>query len=281
MMNSSTAHKIVVGVGLAAVFGLGVSVIAARAEHDSQVARNASVAPLAENATDATAPAQGAAAPTLTDPTASPSGAPPAVAPVVAPAPGAATTGNGGQDAASGAAGDQSRLVKSKASDRADRRAAKTRSGGDNSGTRVASAAEANTSSAAESASRSSDSVKDDKELTPAPLLGNTTASAPAAATADALPAPAQTGQAAAKSASPDATSNATVASDSQITTDVKSQVAAAAPNSNVEVTTTNGVVALVGSVPSQDVVEQARQAAQRVAGVRNVDVSALMVSNQ
>jgi hyperosmotically inducible protein len=61
----------------------------------------------------------------------------------------------------------------------------------------------------------------------------------------------------------------------------VKSEIATAAPNSNVDVTTTNGVVALAGSVPNQDVVIQARQAAERVAGVKYVDASALMVSNQ
>jgi osmotically-inducible protein OsmY len=81
--------------------------------------------------------------------------------------------------------------------------------------------------------------------------------------------------------AMPNATSNEPVASDSQITTDVKSQLAMAAPNSNVGVTTTNGVVELAGSVPSQDAVEQARQTARGVAGVKFVDVSALTVSNQ
>jgi hypothetical protein len=33
--------------------------------------------------------------------------------------------------------------------------------------------------------------------------------------------------------------------------------------------------------VPSQDVVDQARQAAQQVPGVRQVDTSALLVRNQ
>jgi osmotically-inducible protein OsmY len=61
----------------------------------------------------------------------------------------------------------------------------------------------------------------------------------------------------------------------------VKSEIAAAAPNNAVDVTTSNGVVALAGSVSSQDAVDQARQAAQRVAGVKHVDASALTVSNQ
>jgi hyperosmotically inducible protein len=61
----------------------------------------------------------------------------------------------------------------------------------------------------------------------------------------------------------------------------VKSEIATAAPNSNVDVKTTNGVVALAGSVPTQDAIDQAKQAAQRVAGVKFVDATALMVSNQ
>ena len=77
------------------------------------------------------------------------------------------------------------------------------------------------------------------------------------------------------------ATSSAPVASDGQITASVKSEIATAAPNSNVDVRTSDGVVALAGSVPSEDAVDQARQAAQRVAGVKQVDASGLTVSNQ
>jgi osmotically-inducible protein OsmY len=45
-------------------------------------------------------------------------------------------------------------------------------------------------------------------------------------------------------------------------------------------VTTTNGAVALAGSVPNQDALNQAKQAAQSVDGVKTVDTSALLVSN-
>ena len=61
----------------------------------------------------------------------------------------------------------------------------------------------------------------------------------------------------------------------------MKSEVASAAPSSKVVVTTTNGAVSLVGSVPSQDAIVQAGQAAQRVAGVKSVDTTGLFVSNQ
>jgi hyperosmotically inducible protein len=94
-------------------------------------------------------------------------------------------------------------------------------------------------------------------------------ASAPAAATADPQSAPAQIGQ------------QATPASDSQITAEVKTEIATAAPDSNVIVTTNNGVVALAGSAPSQTDAEQAKQAAQRVAGIGHVDASGLTVVNR
>jgi hypothetical protein len=81
--------------------------------------------------------------------------------------------------------------------------------------------------------------------------------------------------------ASPAAAGNEPAASDSQITADVKSHIAVVAPDNNVHVTTTNGVVALAGSAPSQDAVDQAKLAAFRVAGVKDVDVAALKVSGQ
>jgi hyperosmotically inducible protein len=61
----------------------------------------------------------------------------------------------------------------------------------------------------------------------------------------------------------------------------VKSEIASAAPSSDVAVTTSDGSVALAGSLPNQDAVTQATQAALRVAGVKRVDASALTVSNQ
>jgi osmotically-inducible protein OsmY len=235
MMNSNSTHKIVVGIALAAVFGVGVSVFAVRAKHDSDVAGNAAAPAQAaltdQSATDGAAPAQSAAVQAPTDQTAPASSAPPVAQPEGAPA------------------SDEPRPIKSKASDRADRHVATARSSGDMSGTRVASA--------------------------------DTTSSAPGGATADAKQAPAQTAQEAERGVGPTATNNEPVASDNQITAAVKSEIATAAPNSDVNVTTTNGVVVLAGSVPSQNAVDQARQAAQRVPGVKQLDASALVVSNQ
>jgi hypothetical protein len=67
---------------------------------------------------------------------------------------------------------------------------------------------------------------------------------------------------------------------DSQITADVKSKIAAVAPEGTIDVTTRDGVVELAGSVPSQDVIDMARMVASNVPDVRRVDVSALMIGN-
>lgn len=68
---------------------------------------------------------------------------------------------------------------------------------------------------------------------------------------------------------------------DQQMTAQVRTSIANLAPGSNVDVKAIGGVVALAGSVPSQDLLEQARQAAQQVPGVKQVDTSALLVRNQ
>src|ERR1700683_1290475 len=93
MMNSNSTHKVVVGIGLAVIFGVGVSVFTVRAKHDSELARNAPApalaAPTDQNATDATgsgpnAAVQASADQTMPSSSAAPSAAP-AAPPVVAP----------------------------------------------------------------------------------------------------------------------------------------------------------------------------------------------------
>ena len=69
--------------------------------------------------------------------------------------------------------------------------------------------------------------------------------------------------------------------SDGQITAQVRSSIASLAPGSNIDVKANSGIVALAGAVPSQDVAEQARQAAQQVPGVKQVDTSALMIEKR
>jgi hyperosmotically inducible protein len=261
MMNSNLTSKIVVGIGLAAVVGIGVYEFNVHAEQqqENRIALNAS-APAMPDLTS-----QSAADALTPDLSASPTAPPEAV-----PTPSKTSNFT-----------DESKPAKLKRSDRVERQVAKTRNTEPTPAETVVLPASSATSRSALTASNNPDSVTSNKEMTPSPSSTDTTSAATAATTADAQPAPAQTGQVAAASTEPAAPSNAAVASDSQITAYVKSEIATAAPNSNVDVKTTNGVVALAGSVPSQDAIDQARQAAQRVAGVKFVDASALMVSNQ
>jgi hyperosmotically inducible protein len=91
-------------------------------------------------------------------------------------------------------------------------------------------------------------------------------------ASSDATPAPAP---------APDEANANAADTDGRITAQVRSSIATLAPGSNIDVKAMSGIVALAGSVPSQDMVEQARQAAQQVPGVRQVDTSALLVANR
>jgi hyperosmotically inducible protein len=74
----------------------------------------------------------------------------------------------------------------------------------------------------------------------------------------------------------------AVAATDSQITTDVKSQIAGDSPGKDpgIGVSTTNGVVALSGSLASQDAIDHVRIVVASVKDVKSVDTSALTVSN-
>ncbi len=277
MMNSVSTSRIVVGLGLVAVFGIGVSELAVHSNqaYESQAALNAptlaTVDPTVQNATDATVPAQGVAGQGLNDQTAASSSAPPA-API---------SSNSAKDDAGIPASDESKPAQSKKTDRADRRVAKARSTADIPAIRVVSAANSTPILAGESGSSNSVSVTSDKVPAPAPSASESMPAVTAGMTADTQQAPAQTGQKAATGADPAATSSEPVASDSQITAKVKTEIATAAPNSNVEVMTANGIVALAGSVPSKDAIVQVQEAAQRVAGVKYVDSSALVISNQ
>ena len=153
MMHSNSTHKVVVGIGLAVVFGVGVSVFTVRAKHESELARNAPAPALAapsdqsdQNGTCATALTPNAAAQTPTDQTAPTPTAPTVTAPPPAPSAAPAsppTTSNSTKDGT-------------------DRHVARTRNSTGSSGIRVASA---------ESASNS---------VTPAPSSSDMTSSVPA-----------------------------------------------------------------------------------------------------
>jgi hyperosmotically inducible protein len=78
-------------------------------------------------------------------------------------------------------------------------------------------------------------------------------------------------------------TSTEVAASDSQITTDVKSEIAgdsSLSKDAHIGVTTSAGVVALTGSLASQDAIDHVKDVAGRVKDVKSVDTSALLVAS-
>lgn len=72
------------------------------------------------------------------------------------------------------------------------------------------------------------------------------------------------------------------VASDSWITTKVKSEILASSVSKgfNVSVKTTHGVVVLRGTLPNRDAVDHVKDIASKVEGVKSVDTSALKVAS-
>ena len=78
------------------------------------------------------------------------------------------------------------------------------------------------------------------------------------------------------------ATSTEFAASDGQITTDVKSQLAgdSVSKGVNIGVTTTHGVVALTGTLTSQNAIDHVKDVTGKVKDVRSVDTSALVLAS-
>src|ERR1700758_982624 len=78
------------------------------------------------------------------------------------------------------------------------------------------------------------------------------------------------------------ATSAEFAASDGQITTDVKSQLAgdSLSKGVNIGVTTTHGVVALTGTLTSQNAIDHVKDVVRNVKDVKSVDTSALLLAS-
>jgi hypothetical protein len=256
MLDSQVSRKIVVVVGLAAVFGAIIFEFAARNEPVGHIAQTAPRPPAA--AAPATPPSNPpVSAPTLAQPTAQTapaSSSPATTTPAAAPPPAASSVGDTAKSDTRPPFEEESLTpAKPKASSpHSARRLAKTRHGDDSANTPAESALASNVNSAAEGPTNGPDGANSRSDGPPTSAATST------------IP-----------------TRQEPVASDSQITADAKAQIATTAPDSNIDVTTTDGVIALAGSVPSQDVAERARQAALRVAGVKDVDASALKVSDQ
>jgi hyperosmotically inducible protein len=87
--------------------------------------------------------------------------------------------------------------------------------------------------------------------------------------------------EAIASSPAPLSSNIAPAASDIQITTAVKSEIAAdgSSEDASVGVITTNGVVALTGSLATQEAINHLKGIAEKVQDVKSVDVSALKIT--
>jgi hypothetical protein len=82
--------------------------------------------------------------------------------------------------------------------------------------------------------------------------------------------------------AAPAAPATSSSPADSQITTDVKSQLAgdSLSKDVNIGVTTTDGVVALTGTLASQIAIAHVKDVAGKVKDVKSVDTSALVLAS-
>lgn len=283
--HTNMTSKLVVGFGLAALCAVGASIFAVQAKRHvaNDAAMSAATQPLSVPPTAATTngaiAGDTSAPPPLADSSVPPANA--AVAPTtpdVNPTP-AATP-------ASPAVDEPVPAIKAKKkSTRTSDQGMKPRSV-DKSSPVIDSTPPVNGATLAGSATGAADAsaaaAPPKMELTPSVSSADTAAAAPAqpsiSATAPAAPADATAQQQAAPQQPADTASAPT---DSQISDSVKSEIASAEPGSKVVVTTSNGAVSLVGSVPNQDAIVQASQAAQRIAGVKSVDSTGLFVSNQ
>jgi|GEM_PF-2918643 len=279
MMSSRIASRIVVAVGLAVVFGIGVVsifVVPAKPGVQNQVAHNAPSLATSTDQTPPNSPAPTAAAPDQTAPDASAAAATAPVAP-----PGVASPNDANENSASSNDTNVPKPSNARPHDaqaRNHHEKESSSSHGDDRSIRLASADSVKKSSAPQNASRSDlEAARSDSSITPAP---SPSAASDTVESSDNVP-PSPKVEANPASAQSDEGSASGSDMDGRITEEVRSSIASLAPGNTIDVKAMSGIVALAGTVPSQSVVEDARQAAQQIAGVKQVDTSALTVSNQ
>jgi hyperosmotically inducible protein len=253
-MNSQTSRKIIVAGSMAAVVLIGVVTFALRSHPVTSVAQTPQPPPPIAQIPGA-APAAGAEIPAAPAAGAQiPAG--PAVAQI--PAAPAAVAHNDSvatksADAATASAVEP-KLTHKRHVAKADTKAVAT----NDTVTRTGSAADTSEKPAAETVANNVDGVKSADDSTPPPATSS--------------PADDQKVGASAEFA----------AADSQITTDVKSQIAgdSVSKDANIGVTTTHGVVALTGNLASQDAIDHVKDVAGKVKDVKSVDSSALVLAS-
>ena len=241
-MNSQTSRKIIVASGMPVVLAIGVVTFALRSQSVTSVAQTAHpFTPIAETPA---APAATAENPTVPAAVAQIPDAPAAVAP----------SDSVGTESVHTA--DPS-VVEPKLAHNRHLANANTNAGATNdTATRTGSAADTSEKPATETVAGSADSVKSADELTMQPPISSAAADAQKVAA-----------------------STAFTASDSQITTDVRSEIAGDG-RVNIEVTTTHGAVVLSGSLTSQEAIDHVKDIAGKIAGVKSVDTSALVLAS-
>lgn len=248
-MKSELSHKIIVASGLAAVVGIGVVTFALRAHPSTSVAQISHTPASLDQFSTAPAPASAAQISEAPAPAsaAQVSGAPASVAH-------SDSVGAANRDTAAPAA------VEPKIA--ADRHLAKARisvATSNRSAARTGPAVNSSERPAAETLAASVDAVKSVDQPTMPSAASRMAADSPEGVT-----------------------SSWAAASDSSITTDVKSEIAADSVSKDVDigVTTTNGVVVLTGTLATKDAIEHVKDVAQKVKDVKSVDTSALKISN-
>jgi hyperosmotically inducible periplasmic protein len=240
-MDSQTIRKIIVAGGMAAVVGIGVVIFALRSHSAASVAQT----------TPAVTPPVAQIPPTAPEAAPMPA-APPAVQVPDAPAAVAQSdSGSSKADDATTAAAVEPKLARKRHVAKADT--------SDSTLARSGSAADMSKDVPAETVANRVDPVKSADEVPPPPAISGSSADSRDAGTGADL-----------------------AAADSQITTDVKSQIAGdtLTKDVNIGVTTTRGVVALSGSLASQDAIDHVKDVVGKVKDVKSVDSSALVLAS-
>jgi hyperosmotically inducible protein len=243
-MNSELSRKIIVASGLAVVVGIIAVTFALRSHHPAPVAQISQPPAAVAQIPDAPAPV----APTPDAPAAVAQipDAPVAVAP---------------KDNVGAKIGDTASSAAVEPKVAGNRHRADARISADTTDRTVApeSTVDSRKKSAGETLAKSVDGVKSVDEL--------------------AMPsAPSRT----ATDAQESATGNEPAGSDSQITTELKSQFAADSISKDVDigVTTTQGVVVLTGTLVTQDAIDHVKNVAEKVKDVKSVDTSAMKITS-
>jgi hyperosmotically inducible protein len=240
-MNSQNSRKIIVASGMAVVVGILAVIFTLRSHHDALVAQASQQAtPFTE------VPAAPAAVAQTPD-------APAAVAQVPEAPAAVSNNESAGTKGAATASAVEPKLARSEHPAKADTSAVA------GTVTHTRSTADSSEKPAAQTAGNSAERVKSTDGWTPPPATSSPPADGQKMGTSTEL-----------------------AASDTQITTDVKSQLAgdSLSKDASIGVITTDGVVALTGTLASQNAIAHVKDVAGKVKDVKSVDTSALVLAS-